>query len=437
MGRAIITLNDVIDAPIAQGLGGWWFGARGDIPAPWETADGQVSTFDGTYTKPNWLGRFAKGVAAIGDAPGTTGGATTHVHTVPSHNHSHTGSSGCSGTATSDYNTTFSVCGHVHSVNSLTDTLQAANNVPAHLTAIPVVYCGKGNPTRGRLRARDFMASALLDQKLVLMWGGASNAVPAGFAKCDGAVANNITTPSLLGKYLRGIATAATEPGSTGGTLTHSHDASHTHVTTTTWPMGIDTACGSREARHDHSHTLNSTTVQSSADNHEPPNITVHFVCFVGHGTAGAAADARATVRDSDLAPTLRVPRGLGLSWAHSLAEIPTGWSHSDGGAWTNGAPAGYGVNKPDTRSRFVLHVPDVNTDGGATGGSDTHTHLAAGHVHRLAVPPYSTWVNAGNCGYGPVSRDHWHDTTPGAYPNIGTIDHKPPHMSVAFLIRD
>lgn len=51
---------------------------------------------------------------------------------------------------------------------------------------------------------------------LIAMWSGKAANVPTGWAICDG----NNGTPNLLAKFIRGIASAATDPGTTGGSTT-------------------------------------------------------------------------------------------------------------------------------------------------------------------------------------------------------------------------
>jgi len=48
---------------------------------------------------------------------------------------------------------------------------------------------------------------------LIVMWHGTIANIPAGWLICDG----NGGTPNLLAKFVQGVATAATDPGATGG----------------------------------------------------------------------------------------------------------------------------------------------------------------------------------------------------------------------------
>lgn len=53
----------------------------------------------------------------------------------------------------------------------------------------------------------------LMPRGVIVMWSGRLREVPAGWALCDG----RFGTPNLLARFVRGINSATTEPGTTGG----------------------------------------------------------------------------------------------------------------------------------------------------------------------------------------------------------------------------
>lgn len=65
---------------------------------------------------------------------------------------------------------------------------------------------------------------------IIAMWHGLIANIPAGYVICDG----NNSTPNLLAKFVEGVATAATDPGATGGEAAHvltvAELAAHTHT---------------------------------------------------------------------------------------------------------------------------------------------------------------------------------------------------------------
>ena len=64
---------------------------------------------------------------------------------------------------------------------------------------------------------------------IIVMWHGTIGNIPAGYLICDG----NNATPNLLTRFVQGVATAATDPGATGGAATHTlitaESPSHNH----------------------------------------------------------------------------------------------------------------------------------------------------------------------------------------------------------------
>jgi hypothetical protein len=88
--------------------------------------------------------------------------------------------------------------------------------------------------TAGALKAN------VVPSGLIGMWHGTIANIPTGYVICDG----NNSTPNLLAKMVRGVATAATNPGTTGGSdtlsgntdshvLTEAEIPAHTHVDNT------------------------------------------------------------------------------------------------------------------------------------------------------------------------------------------------------------
>jgi len=108
-------------------------------------------------------------------------------------------------------------------------------------------------------------ASAAVPAGIIVMWHGTIANIPSGWIICDG----NNSTPNLLNKFVRGVATAATNPGTTGGADTHTHDAgslagpSHTHTYSGTTSTKNNDGSGEGPAQPvtaAHSHTYSGTT---------------------------------------------------------------------------------------------------------------------------------------------------------------------------------
>ena len=112
---------------------------------------------------------------------------------------------------------------------------------------------------------------------VIVMWSGAIGSIPDGWALCDGGTytapnSGSVTTPDLTSKFIRSVPNASTDPGSTGGSSTHTHSggsytaASHTHTYsgTTSEHTADDCCAGSVDAwihyTKIHSHTYSGTT---------------------------------------------------------------------------------------------------------------------------------------------------------------------------------
>jgi len=64
---------------------------------------------------------------------------------------------------------------------------------------------------------------------VIVAWSGVISSIPSGWLLCDG----NNGTPNLIDRFLQGISTAATNPGTTGG--------SHTKTVAGSWTFAGDT----------------------------------------------------------------------------------------------------------------------------------------------------------------------------------------------------
>jgi len=75
-----------------------------------------------------------------------------------------------------------------------------------------------------RITIANLMGGAI-PSGLIAMWHGTIANIPSGWVICDG----NNSTPNLLARFVEGVATAATNPGTTGGATSKSH-VSHKHT---------------------------------------------------------------------------------------------------------------------------------------------------------------------------------------------------------------
>ena len=120
---------------------------------------------------------------------------------------------------------------------------------------------------------------------MIIMWSGTLATIPTGWALCDGVGGR----PNLLNKFVRGVSTAATNPGTVGGSDTHgtpSHTLieaeipAHTH-TLTTWRNGTAYIPGRPDAYTNNNPNGNATTDPTGGNGgHTHPdayNIPVYY----------------------------------------------------------------------------------------------------------------------------------------------------------------
>jgi len=78
--------------------------------------------------------------------------------------------------------------------------------------------------TGSQALAADIALGANIPSGFIVIWTGTIANIPSGWLICDG----NNGTPNLLARFIEGVATAATNPGTTGG-ATNKTTAGHFH----------------------------------------------------------------------------------------------------------------------------------------------------------------------------------------------------------------
>ena len=137
---------------------------------------------------------------------------------------------------------------------------------------------------------------------VIVMWAGLISAIPSGWALCDG----NNGTPDLRSRFIKGAA-AGDDPGTTGGSATHTHaahtvtqptasaEAAHTHgpgtlkdatssnatklFTSSTSGVSAATLTGATAAGSSHTHTISGAAVSGhDSPNSEPAYYALAFI---------------------------------------------------------------------------------------------------------------------------------------------------------------
>ncbi len=131
-------------------------------------------------------------------------------------------------------------------------------------------------PTASADAATKNYVDTRLPTGIITLWHGTIANIPTGWVICDG----NNGTPNLLSKFVCGVATAATNPGATGGeashTLTEAEMPSHHH----TYSLYNQVSTGNRSTDGNVGpNTVNtSDTGGGSAHENRPPFYAVAYL---------------------------------------------------------------------------------------------------------------------------------------------------------------
>jgi len=268
---------------------------------------------------------------------------------------------------------------------------------------------------------------------IIVLWPSTNASIPTGWSR----------ETALDDLYPRGTPNA-TDPGGTGGALTHTHttqthnhSAAHTHTVPNSPAASGNTSRdpGNTHAPDAHTHTGNPSTTNPTASlvnaspstdaiNNEPPFFRVIFI----KPTAGIFSG---------------VPNNAVTLWNNS-SVTPDGWNLADGGG-----------GRPDMRSTFLKGAAAGGGDGGGTGGGATHTHTVASHDHGTdfshdhpavtSAAPAEGAVGAAGSGaqVSTATGTHTHaltigtqatDAITGNTDTAGSTNHEPPFLAQAFI---
>ena len=409
--------------------------------------------------------KYTKGIPTAATNPGSAIGTNTHnpsggsahTHTnTASSSHGHTGNTGASSANTSlgsNHNVVDeSPSGHVHAmtIDNNTSTVSTdstggshTHSSESHQPSFAVVKHVKQNITSISLRRRSVPLFT------IVLFGGLLSSIPSNFSLESGMSTNN---------FHKGVTDAGTTPGSTGGTVSHQHDASggHTHSLTFTNHghnvSGIvvagsssnqGLATGSTVSRGDHTHTPNTTDLDNSTTSLTSSNNT-HQHATQNHLPVSIEM---AFISKTSVSPRLsELSKGMIIEWLGLIADIPDGLQVADG---TN--------NTTNLIAKYPREILNDSTDPGTSDGNATHTHSAVDHPHtgtynHLHTKSGVTSAASGATGNaltfsqnvafphnhsssGSSSSDDTSVTMPGSDShNHGSFSNDPVSIEVAFL---
>jgi hypothetical protein len=226
----------------------------------------------------------------------------------------------------------------------------------------------------------DVAGAAAIPSGLISLWHGLLSAIPSGWALCDGQNG----TPDLRDRFVKGAA-AGQNPGTTGGSPTHTHadhpalahsgaavadHASHTHqytdIVNHTHPV---TDPG-------HNHTQNSHNHIQDSHNHTQNSFAPRIVNSGTAGTVGVQGASTASNANASNSPTTATNQA-----ATATNQAATATNNQNTTGVTTTAPVG-GVAAGTTQG------PGAPLTHAVTQPSD---HAAQGHQDANGEPSYYT----------------------------------------------
>lgn len=382
----------------------------------WIESDGTPTTIPvgaeafGTQTTPGWVvsrndGRFPRG-ATTGQPGGSTGGQSSHQHTVANHSHSapanHTHTSAATsqqalvgpswryrniGVPSASFfagsmSNNLSDGRHTHPITVGSANVGATSSNSGGNTSVVANI-----PPYRRLQWQQNTVPAITTRIIGLYLGDITTA-PAGLTRCDGTGG----TPDMRNRFAR--ATEPADPNPVGGVSTHQHSTGnhghtltpHSHTLTVGAPQQTslvqEASPDLAASRGNHTHTLSNTqsvapvvsTATSGTTNsvsHIPPYQEAHFVRLDATGISTLDATSAQVSSESFATVIVDNPQpGNGLvkhpsldlelficptvSWARGR---PFGWYQPIGGG-----PARV-VSGEVTGRNYTLEIP-VTTEG-------------------------------------------------------------------------
>lgn len=216
---------------------------------------------------------------------------------------------------------------------------------------------------------------------VIFIWSGTNASIPSGWERVT----------DLDGKFPKGHANSSTNPNLTGGTATHTHNATANHSHTMN--------------DHTHSVTIDAHTINAFASGGgrimAPPSHNHGGSVTTGSSSGGDLSSVSATYSAiSNNPPYYEVIFIRPSTVAGGLPNNAIGLSDDTGFTNNTGKYSGYyqcdGNNSTPNFVDKFLRGAGTGADAGTTGGSTnnahilTHTHTVSSHTHAAVTSGYS-----------------------------------------------
>ena len=219
---------------------------------------------------------------------------------------------------------------------------------------------------------------------MILLWSGASNAIPSGFVLCDG----NNSTPDLRNRFVIGAGNSYAV-NATGGSTTINGNVTHSHST----PNHTHGLNGHTHSTPNHSHSVNSHSHSTPNHSHSVNNHTHSISGSVSGNTNNTGSHSHSFqggARDQQTNNTVGPRReSLGAFFGNVGTNSAGNHNHSFSGSFSGNS----GNSAPNTN----------NSGGGNTGNAGANTNNSGGSNSGAANGNTTSagGSNTGNSGSG------------------------------------
>ena len=285
---------------------------------------------------------------------------------------------------------------------------------------------------------------------MIMMWSGASNAIPSGWLLCDG----NNSTPNLVDKFVIGAgSTYAVDD--TGGSkdaviVSHGHTGnsqsagSHTHT--------VDSASTDEVGDHNHSVGVNGSVNSGGSHTHGDGNLSTSNTGAHSHNVSasGSAATSSDGIHNHNFTTASAGSHQHRWGTDDSLGSEggltnPDAWGGTDWKGWTESAGAhthnggtsasdshahNFSVGVSGNTSNTGNHSHNVNGD---TSSGGDHSHGFSVNVNESTTGDHTHNVNVTLA----AQSDHNHVIEVGNAGVPGTDKNLPPYYALCYIMKD
>ena len=217
---------------------------------------------------------------------------------------------------------------------------------------------------------------------MILLWSGASNAIPSGFVLCDG----NNSTPDLRNRFVIGAGNTYSV-NDTGGSTTINGNVTHSHST----PNHTHGLNGHTHSTPNHSHSVNSHSHSTPNHSHSVSNHT-HSISGSVSGNTNNTGGHSHSVQMANWCQTSNM-QGPSRLYGCPSGSIGTNSSGNHNHSFSGSFSGNSGNSAPNTTSSGASNTGNAgantnNSGSGTSGAANGNTTSAGGS-------------NTGNSGSG------------------------------------